>query len=75
MIIKGFTSIELLIILAILSLYFSTVYHVYHDCHKKSYIIEGISFTDGIQSKMEKYFSEKDVWPNTNQINKTHSSS
>ena len=63
---KGFTLIELMIVVAIIGILAAVALPAYQDYTKRSHVSEGLSLAGGAKTAVTEYFSSKGTWPTTN---------
>jgi type IV pilus assembly protein PilA len=63
---KGFTLIELMIVVAIIGILAAVALPAYQDYTKRSHVTEGLSLAGGAKSAVTEYYSSNGVWPTTN---------
>ena len=63
---KGFTLIELMVVIAVIGILASIAAPLYQDYTRRSHIVEGLSLTAGARLAMAEYYSANGDWPNSN---------
>jgi len=63
---KGFTLIELMIVVAIIGILASVALPAYQDYTKRSHVAEGMSLAAGAKSAVTEYYSSEGQWPTNN---------
>ena len=63
---KGFTLIELMIVVAIIGILAAVALPAYQDYTKRSHVSEGMSLASGAKSAMTEYYASKGEWPTNN---------
>ena len=63
---KGFTLIELMIVVAIIGILAAVALPAYQDYTKRSHVSEGMSLASGAKSAMTEYYASQGVWPTDN---------
>lgn len=63
---KGFTLIELMIVVAIIGILAAVALPAYQDYTKRSHVTEGLSLAGGAKSAVTEYYSSNGVWPTSN---------
>lgn len=63
---KGFTLIELMIVVAIIGILAAIAIPAYQNYTKRSHVSEGLSLAGGAKTAVTEYFSSKGEWPTNN---------
>ena len=63
---KGFTLIELMIVVAIIGILASIALPAYQDYTKRAHVTEGLSLASGAKTAVAEYFSTNAAWPTNN---------
>ena len=63
---KGFTLIELMIVVAIIGILASVALPAYQDYTKRAHVSEGLSLAAGAKASVTEYYSSMAVWPTNN---------
>lgn len=63
---KGFTLIELMIVVAIIGILAAVALPAYQDYTKRSHVSEGMSLASGAKSAMTEYYASQGEWPADN---------
>lgn len=63
---KGFTLIELMIVVAIIGILAAIALPAYQDYTKRSHVSEGLSLAAGAKTAITEYYSDKGEWPADN---------
>ncbi len=63
---KGFTLIELMIVVAIIGILASIALPAYQDYTKRAHVTEGISLTSAAKNSVTEYFATEAAFPTTN---------
>jgi len=63
---KGFTLIELMIVVAIIGILASVALPAYQDYTKRAHVSEGMSLAAGAKSAVTEYFASNGEWPDSN---------
>jgi len=63
---KGFTLIELMIVVAIIGILAAVALPAYQDYTKRSHVSEGLALAGGAKTAVTEYYSDKGEWPTTN---------
>lgn len=63
---KGFTLIELMIVVAIIGILAAVALPAYQDYTKRSHVSEGLALAGGAKTAVTEYYSSNGVWPTNN---------
>jgi|SRR5690606_24740332 len=63
---KGFTLIELMIVVAIIGILAAIALPAYQDYTKRSHVSEGLSLAAGARTAVTEYYSSNGEWPTDN---------
>lgn len=63
---KGFTLIELMIVVAIIGILAAVALPAYQDYTKRSHVSEGLALAGGAKTAVTEYYSSNGVWPANN---------
>lgn len=63
---KGFTLIELMIVVAIIGILAAIALPAYQDYTKRSHVSEGLSLAAGARTAVTEYYSSNGEWPTNN---------
>ena len=63
---KGFTLIELMIVVAIIGILAAIAIPAYQNYTKRSHVSEGLSLAGGAKAAVTEYYSSKNVYPTDN---------
>lgn len=64
---KGFTLIELMIVIAIIGILAAIALPAYQDYTKRSRVSEGLSLAGGVKSALTEYYASNNEWPEDNE--------
>ena len=62
---RGFTLVELMIVVAIIGVLAALAFPAYQDYLARSQVSEAVSLASGGKTPLAEYFSSKSVWPST----------
>jgi type IV pilus assembly protein PilA len=65
---KGFTLIELMIVVAIIGILAAIAIPAYQNYTKRSHVSEGLSLAGGAKAAISEYYSSKGEWPTNNSV-------
>ena len=63
---KGFTLIELMIVVAIIGILAAIAIPAYQNYTKRAHVTEGLNLAGGAKTAVTEYFSSKGQWPSDN---------
>ncbi|MBH3432475.1 pilin [Pseudomonas citronellolis] len=63
---KGFTLIELMIVVAIIGILAAIALPAYQDYTKRSHVTEGLSLAAGAKTAVTEFYASKGEWPSSN---------
>lgn len=63
---KGFTLIELMVVVAIIGILSMIAFPSYQDYTKRTYVAEGLALASGAKSAITEFYSVNGAWPTTN---------
>lgn len=63
---KGFTLIELMIVVAIIGILAAIAIPAYQDYTKRTHVSEGLSLASGAKAAVTEFYSTKGTWPASN---------
>jgi len=63
---KGFTLIELMIVVAIIGILAAVALPAYQDYTKRSHVTEGLTLAGGAKTAVTEFYSSKGTWPTAN---------
>jgi type IV pilus assembly protein PilA len=63
---KGFTLIELMIVVAIIGILAAVAIPAYQDYTKRARVTEGLGLADGAKTAVAEYYSTQNAWPTDN---------
>ncbi|WP_277422519.1 pilin [Melaminivora alkalimesophila] len=63
---KGFTLIELMIVVAIIGILAAVALPAYQDYTKRSRVTEGLALASGAKTAVTEYYSSQGAWPTDN---------
>lgn len=63
---KGFTLIELMIVVAIIGILAAVALPAYQDYTRRARVTEGLSLASGAKTAVAEYYSSQNVWPSVN---------
>lgn len=63
---KGFTLIELMIVVAIIGILAAIALPAYQDYTKRTHVSEGLSLAAGAKASVTEYYSSQGEWPDSN---------
>jgi len=63
---KGFTLIELMIVIAIIGILAAIALPAYQDYTKRAHVSEGLVLAEGAKAIITEHYSSKGIWPTNN---------
>ena len=63
---KGFTLIELMIVVAIIGILTTIALPAYQDYAKRAHVSEGLVLAEGVKAVVIEHYSSKNTWPSNN---------
>lgn len=63
---KGFTLIELMVVVAIIAILAAFALPMFQDYTKRARVAEGLSMADGLKTQILEYYSSSGKWPTVN---------
>ncbi|GIT82902.1 pilin [Acinetobacter towneri] len=65
---KGFTLIELMIVVAIIGILAAIAIPAYQDYTKRAHVSEGLNLAAGAKSAVTEYYASNGTWPTSNSL-------